>query len=124
MDGGGGISEVEQNQKTCGPLEPHPRQESTLAAVLALCYHAESNGRPRDRKNQFYGTVTLDPIKAKLDFATIMDEVVQQFTSKLGVEVRISVEIQAQGKDGFDDALQRAIKENCNVLSFDSSEFE
>ena len=53
-----------------------------------------------------------------------MDEVVQQFTSKLGVEVRISVEIQALDKDGFDDALQRAIKENCNVLSFDSSEFE
>jgi predicted AAA+ superfamily ATPase len=75
-------------------------------------------------KKQFYGTVTLDPIKAKMDFATIMDEVVQQFTSKLGVDVKISVEIQAQSKDGFDDALQRIIKENCNVLKFDSSEFE
>ena len=75
-------------------------------------------------KKQFYGTVTLDPIKAKMDFATIMDEVVQQFTSKLGVDVKISVEIQAQRKDGFDEALQRIIKENCNVLKFSSSEFE
>jgi len=75
-------------------------------------------------KKQFYGTVTLDPIRAKMDFATIMDEVVQQFTSKLGVDVKISVEIQAQSKDGFDEALQRIIKENCNVLKFDSSEFE
>jgi len=40
------------------------------------------------------------------------------------VDVKISVEIQAQSKDGFDDALQRIIKENCNVLKFDSSEFE
>ncbi|RMH92923.1 MAG: ATP-binding protein, partial [Calditrichaeota bacterium] len=40
-------------------------------------------------KRQFYGTVTLNPIKAKMDFATIMDEVVQQFTSKLGVDVKI-----------------------------------
>jgi len=75
-------------------------------------------------KTQFYGTVTLDPIKAKMDFATIMDEVVQQFTSRLGVDVKLSVEIQAQNKEGFDEALQRIIKENCNVLKFDSSEFE
>ena len=75
-------------------------------------------------KKHFYGTVTLDPIKAKLDFATIMDEVVQQFTSRLGVDVKISVEIQAQSKNGFDEALQRIIKENCNVLKFDNVEFE
>ena len=81
-------------------------------------------GTPTATKKQFYGTVTLDPIKAKMDFATIMDEVVQQFTSRLGVDVRISVEIQAQNKDGFDETLQRIIKENCNVLKFNSSEFE
>ncbi len=75
-------------------------------------------------KKRFYGTVTLDPIKAKMDFATIMDEVVQQFTSKLGVDVKISVEIQAQSKEGFDEALQRIIKENCNVLKFGNHEFE
>ncbi|WP_029406945.1 ATP-binding protein [Thiomicrorhabdus sp. Milos-T2] len=75
-------------------------------------------------KNQFYGTVELDPIKAKMDFAMIMDEIVQQFTSKLGVNVSISVEIQAKLKDGFDESLQRTIKENCNVLKFSSAEFE
>ncbi|MDP7146155.1 MAG: hypothetical protein QGH75_12610, partial [Pseudomonadales bacterium] len=75
-------------------------------------------------KKQFYGNIELDPVKAKLDFATIVDEVVQQFTAKLGVEVSISVEIQARSKEGFDEALQRTIKENCNVLRFDSSEFE
>jgi len=79
---------------------------------------------PTAVKKQFYGTVSLDPIRAKMDFATIMDEVVQQFTSKLGVDVKISVEIQAQSKEGFDETLQRIIKENCNVLQFDSSEFE
>ena len=75
-------------------------------------------------KKQFYGNTELDPLKAKLDFATIVDEVVQQFTAKLGVEVSISVEIQASSKEGFDESLQRAVKENCNVLRFDSSEFE
>ena len=75
-------------------------------------------------KKRYYGTVTLDPIKAKMDFATIMDEIVQQFTTKLGVDVTISVEIQAQSKDGFDEGLQRIVKENSNVLKFDSTEFE
>lgn len=75
-------------------------------------------------KTDFYGTLNLNPIKAKMDFAMIMDEVVQQFTAKFGVEVTISVEIQAKSKDGFDEALQRTIKENCNVLGFSSAEFE
>ena len=75
-------------------------------------------------KNQFYSNIDLDPVKAKMEFATIVDEVVQQFTSKLGVNVSISVEIQANSKDGFDEALQRTIKENCNVLRFRNSEFE
>jgi predicted AAA+ superfamily ATPase len=75
-------------------------------------------------KKQFYGNIDLDPVKAKMDFATIVDEVVQQFTAKLGVEVSISVEIQAKFKDGFDEAVQRTIKENCKVLRFSSSEFE
>ncbi len=75
-------------------------------------------------KRRFYGAVTLDPISASMDFANIMNEVVQQFTSRLGVDVSISVEIQAQSREGFDESFQRIIKENCNVLKFGSSEFE
>ncbi|MBF0322064.1 MAG: hypothetical protein HQL62_03810 [Magnetococcales bacterium] len=75
-------------------------------------------------KKHFYGTVNLDPIKAKIDFATIVDEVVQLFTSRMGMEVKISIEIQATGKGGFDAAIQRTIKENCNVLRFVSAEFD
>ena len=75
-------------------------------------------------KKQFYATVSLDPVKAKMDFATIIDEVVQQFTTKLGVDVTISVEIEARSKDGFDESLQRTVRENCNVLRFNTAEFE
>ena len=79
---------------------------------------------PSATKKLFYGNVSLDPVKAKIDFATIVDEVVQQFTTKLGVDVKISVEIEAKSLDGFDDAMQRTIKENCNVLKFSNAEFE
>jgi hypothetical protein len=59
-----------------------------------------------------------------MEFATIVEEVIQQFTTKLGVDVTISVEISARGTDGFDEALQRSVKENCNVLRFNNAEFE
>ena len=75
-------------------------------------------------KKQFYGSVNLDPVKAKIEFTTLVDEVVEQFTAKYGVDVSISVEIQAKSKDGFDESLQRTIKENCSVLKFGNTEFE
>ena len=75
-------------------------------------------------KKQFYGSIELDPILAKKQFADLVDEVVQQFTMRTGVKVRIAIEIQAESAAGFDDGLQRAVKENCNVLKFKSAEFE
>lgn len=77
-----------------------------------------------DIKTTFYATKDLDPVRATMDFATIVDEVVQQFTSKLGVEVKISIEIEARSSSGFDESIQRAIKENCNVLKFNNAEFD
>ena len=75
-------------------------------------------------KKQFYGSIELDPILAKKQFADLVDEVVQQFTMRTGTKVKIAIEIQAQSPTGFDDGLQRAVKENCNVLKFKNAEFE
>jgi hypothetical protein len=75
-------------------------------------------------KKQFYGSIELDPILAKRQFADLVDEVIQQFTVRAGVKVKIAIEIQAESATGFDDGLQRAVKENCNVLKFKNAEFE
>jgi len=40
--------------------------------------------------------------KAKMGFATIVDELIQQFTTRIGADVTISVEVQAKFADGFD----------------------
>jgi hypothetical protein len=75
-------------------------------------------------KNQFYATIELNPILAKKQFADLVDEVVLQFTARPGVRVSIAVEIQAETATGFDDNLQRAVRENCQVLKFKNAEFE
>lgn len=75
-------------------------------------------------RKQFYGSIDLDPILAKKQFADLVDEVVQLFTLKPGVKVSIAVEIGAESPAGFDDGLQRTVKENCNVLKFRNADFE
>ena len=79
---------------------------------------------PPSIKKQFYGNIELDPIQAKKQFADLVDEVILQFTSRPGIKVRIAIEIQAETATGFDDNVQRAVKENCKVLRFKNAEFE
>lgn len=75
-------------------------------------------------KKRFYVSTNLDPILAKKQFADLMEEVVQQFTIRSEVKVTIAVEIQAESSTGFDEGLQRAVKENCNSLKTNRPEFE
>lgn len=100
---------VQREEKTGTDTITKPKLESVDAQVI---------------KKQFYGTIDLDPIRAKMQFSEIVDEVVQQFTAKLGVDVEISIEVRAASRDGFDESVQRTIKENCNVLKFGNAEFE
>ena len=87
-------------------------------------FTSDGGATPQPVKKQFYGSIELDPIQAKKQFADLVDEVVQQFTIRPRVKVRIAIEIQAESATGFDDGLQRAVKENCNVLKFKDAEFE
>lgn len=75
-------------------------------------------------KKRFFGNIELNPMLAKSAFQDIVDEVINQFTSNMKVNVKISVEIEATNTEGFDENLQRSVKENCNVLKFQSAEFE
>ncbi|QNB06826.1 ATP-binding protein [Herbaspirillum frisingense] len=111
------------------PIEPTPGITGSGVAPP----RAEDSGKPiyagggaalQAVKKQFYGSIELDAIQAKKQFADLVDEVVQQFTIRPGVKVRIAIEIQADSPTGFDDGLQRAVKENCNVLRFKNAEFE
>ena len=75
-------------------------------------------------RKHFYASIELDSLVAKKQFADLVDEVILQFTSKPGVKMKISLEIEAESATGFDDSLQRAVKENCNVMKFKNAEFE
>jgi hypothetical protein len=75
-------------------------------------------------KRRFYGNVSLDPVLAKKQFSDIVDELVIHFTERPGVTVKVTVEIQAESPAGFDEGLQRTVRENAGTLGFRDSGFE
>ena len=74
--------------------------------------------------HRFFGTVEVDATRATMDFSTIVNEVIQHFAAQSGVDVTVTVEIEARTRQGFEAGLQRAVKENCGVLKFRSATFE
>lgn len=76
------------------------------------------------KKRVFYGTVDLDPVKAKLQFSDVAEEVILLFAQRPDVKVRISIEIEAESNSGFDEDLQRSVRENCDQLKFKNRAFE
>lgn len=81
------------------------------------------NANPAITK-RYYNVLNLEPIQAKRQFADLADEILQQFTVRPGVNVTITVEIQAESPIGFDAGIQRAVTENCTTLKFPPGSFE
>jgi predicted AAA+ superfamily ATPase len=75
-------------------------------------------------KKRFYGTIAIDPVSGAGQFADVMQEVVQHFSAQHGIQVTISVEIEAIHPVGFDGKLQGTVRENARVLRFKHAEFE
>lgn len=114
---------VEQNTYVA-PTSPDSAANSPKIESPSSTADTPSSEAIINIKKQFYGAIDLDPIQAKKQFADLVDEVVQQFTIQPGVKVKIAIEIQAESSSGFDEVVQRVVKENCNVLRFKNAEFE
>lgn len=82
-----------------------------------------SGAAPSAKKTTFFGSVELDANKAKMQFSDVADEVLM-LLNKPGVKLRISIEIEAELAAGFDDGVQRAVRENCDQLKFKNKTFD
>ncbi len=108
------------------PTEP-------ITSTVGNALHIEDSGKAvytsgqtasQTLKTQFYGSIELEAIQAKKQFADVVDEVILHFTSRAGVKVKITVDIQAEASAGFDEGVQRTVKENSKALRFKNAEFE
>lgn len=79
---------------------------------------------PISMKTKFFGSLELDPVRAKLQFSDVVEEVIMLFTQKPGVKVKISIEIEAESVVPFDASIQRSVGENCDQLKFKTHDFD
>jgi predicted AAA+ superfamily ATPase len=79
-------------------------------------------GSAERKLTHFSAWVEVDPVRAGKQAATIADEVLAQFTDR-GKRVKVTVEIEADDPDGFDDSVRRVVTENANTLGFGHHEF-
>jgi uncharacterized protein len=134
-----GQLEEEERRRQASLVTPEVREPGASSATPSAGSNSSTGGGrslspgggtspqtqvPANLPQRFFGTVEVDADVATLDFSTIVNEVIQNFTAQTGVEVKITVEIEAQYREGFQATLQRAIKENCAVLKFRNAEFE
>ena len=75
-------------------------------------------------KTRFFGTKRLSTDRIARDFKEISDEVIDHLEAVDGAEVSITIEIEANAPDGFDEQQIRTVSENAKTLKFDQSDFE
>jgi len=73
------------------------------------------------RLTRYYGTKELDPVKASLEFAKLVSELVGLFSSDPNAKVRVRVDIEAEDSRGFQENTVRAVKENAKALGVDGN---
>lgn len=108
------------------------RQRDTIALpigggsppVVKTVDDVDDTPAPPKPKTRYYGSVQVDPQRAKRDLNQIADEIIVRLASLPGADVRITVEIETVQSEGFDDSTVRAISENSRTLNFRSHGFE
>jgi hypothetical protein len=79
---------------------------------------------PSERpKTLYFGSKSLNPSRAAIEFRDIQEEIIKHLSAKYGVEVTVTLEISAKYPAGFDAGLIRTVNENANVLKLDESGF-
>ena len=75
---------------------------------------------------RFVGSVSIDPMAAKMQTQDIINEVISCLFQHPGSKVQLTLEITAEtdAQGGFNDATLRAVRENSRTLHFKFAEFE
>jgi predicted AAA+ superfamily ATPase len=86
---------------------------------------SEPGGAPQPQEQtRFFGSKRLQSDRYASDFKKLADEVLGPLGATPGVELSVTIEIEATAPAGFDDAKVRTVSENATTLKFEQSGFE
>jgi hypothetical protein len=95
---------------------PAPTDVTTAVPAPAVSTPAATNVR-------FFGVMRLNPERYGRDLTRVAQEVLQHLAAE-GVDLDVTVEINATRRDGFPDDKVRIVTENARTLKFDQYGFE
>ncbi|MCM3484697.1 DUF499 domain-containing protein [Kocuria rosea] len=93
---------------------PGPRPEPPVPNPLA----------PAPGKKRFFGIKELNPDRYAMDFKKITDEILTHLAAAPGVQLKVTLEIEATTDNGFNESKVRTVSENAKTLKFEQSGFE
>ena len=73
---------------------------------------------------RYYGRIKLDSARWAKTAADVAEAIVDQLARTDGAELSITIEVEAESPEGFDDRVQRTVTENATTLKFNTTEFE
>lgn len=80
---------------------------------------------PKTNPKVFRAAVSIkEPEIARKKFGEIYEDILSRINEKHDAKLSIRIAIEASTPQGFDESLQRTLRENCNSLGFDEAEFE
>lgn len=100
---------------------PEPTRPSTSTG-------GESGGSPTATgpalRTRFYAHVELDPERPVKSFDKIAQEIIAALSAQHGTTLHITVDIEADRPEGFNEATVRTVAENARTLKIDEASFE
>lgn len=78
---------------------------------------------PDPRTTRYFGAKRLNADRYASDFKKLTEEILAPLAAVPGVELNVTIEIEAVAPDGFDDAKVRTVSENAGTLKLDQSDF-
>lgn len=121
------VLDEEKRKRDEATEQPGPGQSAPVSGVPSrpsALPGETTKPAPTLRQTRFYATVDIEPHGAKMHFADIVDNIIHYLTERTDMKVVINVEIQAENNNGFQEDIQRVLKENANTLKFKSAAFE
>jgi len=76
------------------------------------------------KNKRFFMCADLDTTRINRDVQKYVEEIIQHLTSVDGAKVKVSLEVQAEYEEGFNQQTVRTISENCRTLQVRESGFE
>ena len=106
-------------------LNPETTVDTQVTTVPAEPEVTSGTNTASKRPKKFFGRIQFEnSASAPTKFKEIFDEVVSQLSREANSNVIISIDIDAQSPSGFDENIQRAVRENSKVLGISDNTFE